>query len=259
MRGHRDLELVTRASVLCVGVALILPFELLRAIFAAPLALLLPGYAIAAATFARRPIAWPPFLLLSLALSLASLALGSLLLNYVPGGIGEISWSLLLLLIVFNGCRVAALRRPGAPKGTPSWPRPHLGRTEGALLGGGLALIVAALVLAMTPLPAENALGYTELWISPARSDAGAAVARVGVRSQEKRDISYFLRVRFGEGKPQVRLLEMQPGESRAVRMEAVPPTDGPVQVTAALFRQAQPENVYRRVVADVPAAEAPR
>ena len=204
MRGNHDLELVAGASVLCALVALILPFEAVRVVFAAPLALLLPGYAITAATFARRAIAWQPFLLLSIALSLAALALGSLLLNYVPGGIGEISWALLLLLVILNGCRIAALRRPRAPQGAPSWPRLRPSRAEGALLGGGALLAVAAVILAMTPLPASNALGYTELWISTARPDPDTAVARIGVRSEEKREISYFLRVRFDGGKPLV-------------------------------------------------------
>ena len=259
MRGHRDLERVVIASLACALVAVVLPFEPVRAVVAIPLAVFFPGYAIAAATFARRPLAGPIVLLLSVALSLAILALGSLLLNYVPGGITELAWALLLLLVIVNGCRVAALRRPPAPQGTTAWPNPRLGLTEGVLLGGGLAIAAAAVVLALTPLPAKNALGYTELWISTARPDPGVAVTRIGVRSEEKREISYFVRVRFGTEKPLVRLLGMQPGESRIIRLETPAPPSRPVKVTAAVFRQSQPSNVYRRVVAVVPAAEAPR
>lgn len=259
MKGHRDLELVFIGSVACALVALVFPFELVRVVFAAPLALFLPGYAVTAAAFARRPLDWAPTLLLSVALSLAVLALGGLLLNYVPGGIREITWALLLLLVALNGCRVAALRRPRAPEGTPSWPRLRPSRTEGALIGGGLAIVAAALVLAMTPLPAKNALGYTELWISTARPSPGVAAARIGVRSEEKRAISYFLRIRFGNEKPLVRLLEMKPGETRIVLLETPARLGVPLTVTAAIFRQAQPSHVYRRVVAEVPGGGAPR
>ena len=57
-------------------------------------------------------------LALSVGLSLAMLALGSLVLNYVPGGIRACSWAVLLVLVVLAASREAALRRrprrPGA-------------------------------------------------------------------------------------------------------------------------------------------------
>jgi uncharacterized membrane protein len=253
VRGHRDLERAAQASLLCALAALVLPLEPLQVAFAVPLTLFLPGYAIAAATFARRPLSWAPFLLLSLALSLCVLALGTLVLNYVPGGVRATSWALLLLLVILNGCRLAALRRPPAPEGATRWPRPlaGVGCPQAILLGGGGLAALAALVLAMTPLPADNALGYTELWIATAPTDS-SGTARVGVRSQEKRTVSYFLRVTFGGGEPVVRLFKLRPGESRVLSVQA-PPTSQPVPVVASLFRQAQPTKVYRRVVVVAP------
>lgn len=257
MRGHRDLELVAGGSLLCALLALLLPFEAVRVVFAAPLTLFLPGYAISAATFARRPLGWPHLLLLSVALSLAVLALGSLLLNYMPGGVQEISWVLLLLLIVLNGCRVAALRRPREAESAPSWPRPRPSPGQAALLGGGALAALAALVLAMTPLPADEALGYTEMWIST-DSSLKNAIARVGIRSEEKREVDYFMRVRFGRDKHIIRLLGLEPGEMRSIQVRA-DPSSRPIPVTASLFRQEQPAKIYRRVLTWVPAPVASR
>src|SRR5262249_13936171 len=137
VKGHRDLELATRGAIICALAALILPLEALRVAFAVPLALFLPGYAIAAASFARRPLVGPPLLLLSIAFSFCVLALGALPLNYVPGGVQELSWALLLLLVILNGCRLAALRRPAprARRARPASWRPR--RAEALLIGGG--------------------------------------------------------------------------------------------------------------------------
>ncbi len=249
MRGHRDLERAVQVALVCAVAALVLPFEVAEILFALPLTLFLPGYAIAAASFARRPLPWPTLLLLSLALSLSVLALGALVLNYIPGGIREISWALLLLLVILNGCRFAALRRPPAPEGATTWPRPRSTRPQMFLFGGGSLAALAALVLAMTPLPADNALGYTELWISTEDNGAAGTVARIGVRSQEQREVSYFLRVTFGGGKPTVRLFDLSPGESDTAFVQG-PPTDGALPVVATLFRQERPAKIYRRVVA---------
>ncbi|HEY4779357.1 MAG TPA: DUF1616 domain-containing protein, partial [Solirubrobacterales bacterium] len=112
MRGHGDLEAACTGATLCALLTLVLPFEPLRMLLAAPLTLFLPGYAISAAIFARRRIERRQFLLFSLGLSLAVLALGALVLNYVPGGIRAWSWALLLFLVVLGCCRGAALRRP---------------------------------------------------------------------------------------------------------------------------------------------------
>ncbi len=56
MRGHGDLEAAVVAAALCALLALVLPFEPLRMLLAAPLCLFLPGYAIAATIFAARRI-----------------------------------------------------------------------------------------------------------------------------------------------------------------------------------------------------------
>src|SRR4029077_1013593 len=105
MRGHGDLEAAYASADLCALLTLALPFEPLRMLLPAPLALCLRGSAITAAIFARRRTERRQFLLFSLGLSLAVLALGALVLNYVPGGIRAWSWALLLFLVLLGCCR----------------------------------------------------------------------------------------------------------------------------------------------------------
>jgi hypothetical protein len=175
MKGQRDLRLLAAVAVLCAVLALLIPVDGIALIFAVPLALFLPGYAIVAAAFARRKLAWTQVLLLSIALSLAVLVLGALVLNYA-GGIHPLSWAVLLLLVVFAGCRAAAVRR-GAGRGGPHWPRLQLRRLELAMLGGAVAATAAALVLASSAVPANDALGYTQLWILPTAARPRSACA----------------------------------------------------------------------------------
>jgi hypothetical protein len=260
MRGQHDLRLVVALAALCAVLAFLLPLEGLALVFAVPLALLLPGYAITAAVFARRELGWPQFFLFSLALSLTTLVLGSLLLNYVPGGIRGISWTLLLVLVVVGCCRAAALRRQGRDT-LPRWPRPRLSRLDLGLLAGGLATAAAALILASTTVPAKEALGYTQLWILPKGGTQGSEV-QVGAKSQEQNPVDFDLRIRVGHFGPEVRPLpggpatrqiirrsfRLDPGETRTVRLDAPPGSAAKVPVVATLLRHNRPYNVYRRV-----------
>jgi uncharacterized membrane protein len=254
VRGHRDLEVAAAGSAVCAALALLLPLTALRILFAAPLALLLPGYAIAAAAFGARPTGWQRTLVLSLGLSLATLALGGLALNYVPGGIRSGSWALLLVLVALSCCRVAALRRPSPSHHASSWPRLRLSRTEAGLVLGGSAAAAIALALAFATLPAKNALGYTELWISPTGGRAAAGV-QIGVSSDEQSAVAYLLQVRLGRSRPPViRHFTLNPAETHTISLGAAPPPLGTLPVTALLFRQDDPSTVYRRVSAWVPA-----
>jgi uncharacterized membrane protein len=258
MKGHGDLRLAAWGSLLCAVVALILPWPAVSLVFAAPLALFAPGYAIVAATFARRPLERAPRLVLSLALSLAVLALGALLLNYL-GGIHGFSWALLLLLAVVGCCRAAALRREGGPQ--PSPPRlPRPSGLETALGLGAIAAVAAALVLASTNLPAKSAVGFTELWIVP-KAESEGSEAEVGVKSQEQQTTEYDLGVQIGKQQLIRRSFVLEPGEETVVTVgppvtparPAAParraaPAGSAVPVVATLLLDRDPSFVYRRV-----------
>ena len=215
MRGHGDLEAAVGGAALCALLALALPFDLLRVLVGAPLLFFLPGYAIAAATFAHGRIRRSHFLVFSVGLSLAVLALGALVLNYLPGGIRAGWWALLLFLVVLGACRGAALRRPRRAGPPISLDLPRTNRTQAGLLAAAALAILAAVILAFVPLSATNAIGYTELWIQPLEASEGPGV-RIGVGSGERDDSSYRLVVEFGDGEGEAtQQLELAPGRRR--------------------------------------------
>jgi len=261
VRGQRDLRLVTGLAAACAALGLAIPLAGLSLIFAAPLALVLPGYAIVAAAFARRPLDWPQTLLLSVALSLCVLVLGGLLLNYAPGGIRALSWAILLVLVTLGACRAAALRRVRQSAAPIGRPRLRVRRRDAALALGGLAAAVVAVVLSASSFPAEHAVGYTQLWIVPAPG-SGETRARVGVRSDEQRPVDYDLRVKIGAEQPEIvhRSFSLAPGEERIVAVgPAAAPPGTRVPVTATLLRHNRPYRVYRRVKSSLVAPTQPR
>jgi uncharacterized membrane protein len=258
MRGHRDLRRLAWGALLCAIAALLSPWELVSLVFAAPLALVMPGYAIVSAAFARRRLDGPRFAVLSLALSLATLALGSFVLNYAPGGIRGVSWAVLLLLVVVGCARAAALRREGKPA-APRRTRVRLNRVELAMGLAAVAAAGAALVLASTTLPAKDAVGFTELWILPV-PESGRAEAQVGVRSQEQRATEFDLGVRIGERQIVRRSFTLNPGEERVVTVgPPLAPAGSEVPVVVTLLLDEDPFSVYRRVKGSLLATGIPR
>jgi Protein of unknown function (DUF1616) len=248
--GNRDLTAVAGAAVLLAVAALAIPIEWLSLLLLAPLAFGLTGYAIVAACFVQRPPAWPQRAALSIAISLAVLALLSLPLNYL-GGLTPVTWALGLVLVTLVACGIAVASRPLArPRPRKPLRLPEVGPLSAALALGGLLATVAAVVLAFTPLSASHAEGFTALWIRPFDSNAGVGV-RVGVGSEEKEETSYRLEVHFaGSGAPIERGVELEPGETSVVRVLAAPqPTAGqPRFVSATLFLAGQPDRAYRHV-----------
>lgn len=247
MRGHPDLRLLAWGAPLCAIAALLAPWELVSLLFAAPLALAMPGYAIVSATFARRRLDRPRFAVLSIALSLAILALGSLVLNYAPGGIRGVSWAVLLLLVVLGCARAAALRRDGQPA-TLRGPRIRLSGVELGMAAGAIAAVVAALALASATMPAKDALGFTELWIVPV-AESGGSKARIGVRSEEQQATEFDLGIRIGKDRVVRRSFTLAPGEEEVVGIGKAPgPAGSEVPVVVTLLLDEDPSTVYRRV-----------
>jgi uncharacterized membrane protein len=248
MRGHRDLTAVSAASVVLAAAALLLPWEALRAVAAVPLALLLPGYAVTAAAFGPRPLDRARLALLTVAMSMAVLVLSTLVLNYVPGGIRDVSWALILVVVTVACCRGAAIRRHGAEWTPPERARLALPRPlEAVLVAGGLLAAVAALVVAATVFPAGDAVGYTRLWML---SSPGGSSVRVGVGNEQQGRATYRLLVRREGRTVLARSLTLEPGEERALRVALPPSAAGgsSSRIAASLYRAAAPGQLYRRV-----------
>jgi hypothetical protein len=256
VRGHHDLERASVAAVLCALAAIVVPWEIVRALVALPLALFLPGYAIAAAAFGSRSLPRAQLLVLSLGMSLATLALGGILLNVLPGGLRTVTWALLLVAVVLAACRGAALRRRRHARRRRREPLPRLPRLDWALLGVAAIVATAAFALAQKPLPAKHAIGFTALWMLPSGSPEDAV--DIGVASSEQDPGSFTLKIRVGKrGKPRITRFALDPGEERTFHLavpSARPP--GSTHVTASLFKQPGPDRLYRRVSSWLPRKE---
>lgn len=254
MTSHRDLLYVSAAAVVCALVAAV-PVEGVAMVAAVPLTLVLPGYAITAAAFGdRMPPAAHTFAL-TIAMSLGVLVLGALTLNYVPGGIRESTWSLLLVAVVVGACAVAARRRTGpAPEIRLRLPRWRPRRAEALMLIGSVVAVAIAFGLAWTPLPASKAVGFTQLSMLPT-GDGKDPEVQIEVVSQEKEPVSYSLGVESVTGSATVfSSLELRPGDARVVNVP-LPRSNSrsPMRISALLYRDDDPEQVYRRVTALIP------
>lgn len=255
MRGHRDLQVAGVAALVLSLVALLSPLPSIALVAAIPLCLVLPGYALAAAIFGRDTPNATWMALLTLALSLASLVLASLVLNYLPGGIRSITWAILLVVLVVGAARLAAIRRrPTVPSGKRKRLRtrlPDLPLLDRALFAVGGLAAVAALVLAQIPVSADKAEGFTALWQLPARD--GKSV-RVGVNSNEQETTSYrlFVRTEASPGGGFKRRFVLHPGEERIFRLALDPDLAGR-RVASSLYREENPQHLYRRVTSWLP------
>jgi uncharacterized membrane protein len=240
VRGNRDLQLAAVGAVVCALVAALVPFEPLRIAAGLPLALFLPGYALTALAFGAARIAPGKTLLLSTAMSLATLIVGSLLLSLV--GIYTGTWALLLALVTVACCRGAAMRRGERPR--RSVERRHLSSPALALLLAGLALFVGAIVLAQMPFSAKQAGGYTALWMLP--GDNGRSV-EVGVVSARHVEGPYILEVEAGDEPAISKTFRLDPGEEQIYRLPV--PAVPNERVVASLYKEGKPADLYRRVL----------
>lgn len=249
MRGHRDLERVSIAAIVCALVAALVPWEIVRTIAAIPLCLFLPGYALVAAAFGSRELAPPKRLVLIVAVSLMVLVLATFFLNIFPFGLRTASWAVLLPLVVIAAARWAALSR-NAPRAERAagltLPRPAVSSV--VLTSVALLIGVGALVLAQKPLPAKNAVGYTALWILPSSADNEEDVV-IGAISNEQDPASFWIEVEIGKREPQIFNFRLDPGEERTFEVTA-PITFGRnrVHVVASLYHKDRPQELYRRV-----------
>lgn len=245
MRGHRDLRLIVGATLVCAVGSLVTPLGPIRAIFAVPLTLVLPGYAVTAAAFGARLPGWPERVPLTLGVSLACLALASIVLNYTPGGIHGLPWTVILVIIVLASCRMAAVRRQAPVKFGPL-PSFKPSPATAVLALGSLAAVVAALILAQTTVTTNHVSGYTQLWIAPPRP--ADTSARIGITSEQQQTRAYRLVVEVErESDPLERTFELEPGQTRVVKVPTGQ-TTAPVGVEARLYLRGRPGKAYRRV-----------
>lgn len=131
--------------------------------------------------------------------------------------------------------------------------------SDGLLALGALVAVAAALLLAWTVLPAQHALGYTQLWMLPTGNEQHPGM-RIGVVSEEQDPTSYEVVLESTRSRSVVLSgLVLKPGDSRVVdvpivRSKATPPG---TKLSAYLYRSDQLHVPYRRVTAYVPSSSS--
>jgi uncharacterized membrane protein len=237
------------AAVLCAVVTCVAPWVPVRAVAATPLCLVLPGYALTRAIFAGSapPSAQPSQtmrLTLTFALSLTTLIVGSLALDLAPGGLQRTSWAVLLAMVTALASSASVVRR-GEERGAPMelrLPRPRIGSIIIVVLAGIIA--VGAFVASRFPLPARNAIGYTQLWILPASGSQHAV--EISVVCDQLHTTGYRLDVRQGKRTSRVQI-SLRPGDRHELTVPVLATTSTRGYVTATLYRDGQ-LHPYRQV-----------
>jgi uncharacterized membrane protein len=251
MRINRDLAAVVVSALVCAAVVVAVPITAVRAVFAVPLCLVLPGYALTSAIFAHRRVGGPRDLMLVLALSLTELVIGSLALDAVPGGLRIGSWTALLVIVVVVPSAVALRRRDPATARRRWQLAVRLRARDVVLLVIAVVLAGGALALSRTPLKARNAIGYTQFWMIAGGTPRAPSV-QIGVLNAQQHPTTYKVTLATGAGAPTVidPALTLTPGTSREVTIPLAPSAPRVrTPVTARLYRTGSAA-VYRQVTA---------
>lgn len=241
---NRRLRTSLLASVIVVSMVLVIYGERIapfRAIGAILLVLILPGYAITDAAFDR---AWgvPERVMFTLGISLGLAVVSGLALNWTRWGLQPASWTLFLGGIALVATLVGSLRRERQPAPRlvrPAWRSITLGAAAGVF-------VVAAYGLAAYGATQRPAAAFTQLWMLPRPDDPRAV--EIGIRNEEGMAIRYRLVLRAGvdvvQEWPQITL---QTGEEWQT-VVALSPEATTEDLVASLYRQDQPNTVYRYV-----------
>lgn len=254
----RSFDLIAVVLWTCAGVAILVSeanLVVVQAIFALPLLLLLPGYAVAAALFPasveESPLESTPFrlnrgerILLALGLSLALTALCGYVLNLVPSGLNRTSWAIALGSLTVLAAGVAYFRRPATSAG--SMGRWDLSARPIVILVLALLLVLGALSISINAAVNQAKPGFTQMWMLPS-AGTDSPTLRLGVRSHELSTLQYRLEVR-GVRKTTLSLgpITLRPGATWETTLILAPKRRSALSVL--LIRTDRPHAVYRQV-----------
>ncbi|MGH2350824.1 MAG: DUF1616 domain-containing protein [Chloroflexota bacterium] len=253
-----DLAVVAVLTVVAVALSLAGIEHPARAVVAAPLVLILPGYALCAAAL---PIGWlgrVERLVYSLGMSLVLAALGAFVLNWTPWGVQTVSWALLLGATTLGASAIAFVRRwrhpsfPDAAGRTAAirWPTSS-GRAalwSGASLALAALAVAGALSVARLGAAQQYRAGFTQLWILPV-GEAQQPAVRLGINSRESGEVTYRLQVEAaGHVLREWPSIALHPGEQWEAVVSLSLEQVGAGPITAALYRTDTPGTAYRHV-----------
>jgi Protein of unknown function (DUF1616) len=204
LNSRREAQLVAAYAVVAAAVLLLDPPALLAAILGAPLVLLAPGLALAIALDVGGDADFPMRrLILSIALSLAVIALGGIVVN-ILAPLDRTSWTIWLVAFTCSCCAVAIWRGDEAGAGPIAGAIGRLQRAgrEGSGRRWAAIAVVVCLILAgavtLTQITSRNAYDspLIELGARPVSGPSG----EVEISVANKTDQAERLRLTYEEG-----------------------------------------------------------
>ena len=251
-RAFADPRFVAGLAVLS-GITALSPAPVaVRVALAAPLALVLPGWALSLA-FLPDSESWLGRLPVSVATSVVLSGITGLALAATPIGLTRFVWAPLLAGVTILGAAVAYSRSPEHTLG-----RIHLGMPGRPVLAvvAAIALVLVAVSLARTPLSAGHIRGYSALWLLPTSAESDSI--RIGVTNSELTDTSYRV-VLYSEGRAIFqRALKLSVGErwSAVIDVSSIPKEHR--SFDARLIKKGDPSPPYREATLVLPGSTAP-
>jgi hypothetical protein len=240
------------------GVLLLLPLGpggfggVVRIVVGLPFVLVLPGYVLSRAVLpgTGAPCSTLQRVCWTLALDVALLVGGALVLNALPTGLTATSWAVLLLVVLPVTGVVAHLRERGPGRSRASllpvarWHSRSRPTLRGLLIAGGTVVLAgAAIGLAAVSATSQYYPGFSQLWLLPEQAGAAPGSAQLGVYSDEDTTSRFRVEVRPAGEPPQTWSFSLDPGDSWQQTVE-VPTGD---RTEALLYRGDDPAP-YRQV-----------
>jgi hypothetical protein len=235
---------------------------LLRLLLAVPLVVIIPGYALVAASCSEASISGAERLALSIGTSLALAVLGGLLLNWTPWGLQPASWGGLLSTFTIVAAAIALARERQRPTPVAVQPAPlraGLGVGSAFVLASAVAIHVGTVYLARASAAMSAEDGFTQIWMLPTPEAAPTSV-RLGVKSLETTEETYAVRLDI-DGAPALTWtsIVLAPGASWETTTDIPAEASGATVAEARLYRATgqpipdeelnNPSLAYRRVV----------
>ena len=216
------------------------------------LVLVLPGWSLTEALFARQVISRPERLLFTLMSSLGIAGVGTVLLNQLPWGLQTTLWLMVSVSVTLVSAVVALLLQ--LTNVTPGQTAEHASRwgrmsfVQGAVMCMALAVACYAVVTARTPVTANGYVGYTMLWMVPAQTGDAQRI-ELGISSHEFDLTQYGLRLLIDDEVVQAwPTIALAPNERWAASLTVPAASLGRQTLKAELYRLDAPAIVYRNV-----------
>jgi uncharacterized membrane protein len=243
---RRDLVLVSALAIAALVVALLPVATWLSAVLLLPLVLFLPGYALAASFFAPRTVGRIERAIYAVALSIAVVAVGGLLIQLVLG-LSRDPWVVFLAMVTLGAALWAHRKHPVEPLVRPAGISPVL---PVAILAFALAGVIAGLAIASAGSglrEAQAKIRFTDFWLVPAGADSlapGEETLEVGLHSHEGRPVRFGLQISSAGQILLSRSLSLRAGETWEHTLAVTEASPG-VPVIATLSREGKG---YRRL-----------